>query len=110
MRAEGELRSWKLLSEGTAYGLAEWLLASGIRRYTGRIWVYGDEERWFSCPSAAVLLLSSHIAITIGTSKIAKARTSWWTESLSSPPVQLHIFLQSDVVQSQSTLTIWLLI
>jgi hypothetical protein len=41
MRAEGEPRSCKLLSEGMAYGWAQWLLASGIHRYIGNIWVYG---------------------------------------------------------------------
>jgi hypothetical protein len=41
MRAEGEPRSCKLLSEGMAYGWAQWLFASGIHRYIGNIWVYG---------------------------------------------------------------------
>jgi hypothetical protein len=103
MRAEGELRSCKFLSEGMAYGWAQWLLASGIHRYIGNIWIYGDEERSFPFSSAAVILLSSHIAITFSTSEIAKARTSWRTKSLFSPFVHLHIFLPSDVVHSQST-------
>ncbi|KAH8627588.1 hypothetical protein IG631_17356 [Alternaria alternata] len=110
MRAEGELRSCKLLSEGMAYGWAEWLLASGIHRYIGKIWVYGHQKKWFPCPSTAVLLLSSHIVITFGTSEIAKAGTSWRNKSLSSPFVHLHISLPSDVVHSQSTSIIWLLI
>jgi len=41
MRAEGKPRSCKLLSEGMAYGWAQWLLASRIHRYIGNIWVYG---------------------------------------------------------------------